>query len=105
MSKPRLFKGYADDLWYCTDYLYCGEGVTPKDAYEDWVKNKEQYTHDTLTMLKMSRERHIVPFTLETVYPPPIRPWEYQDNPKEDYSDLVWYKRWWKRFADIWKGD
>ena len=90
MSKPRLFKGYSNDLWYCTDYLYCGKGNTPKAAYEDWVKKKEQYS---------------IPFTLETIYPAPIRPWEYQDNPKEDYSDLVWYKRWWKQFADIWKGD
>lgn len=105
MSKPLIYKSWAEELWYCTDYLYCGKGDTPKAAYDEWMKKEEK--HYVLVSIPRPPRQWDIPFTQETIYPPKHKPllWKYQDNPKEDYSDLVWYKRWWKRFADIWKGD
>ena len=90
MTKPRIFKGKFTGIWHCVDEEgYCGSGHSIKSSYKSWVTYKKA--------IKM-------PYNYE-LWEPPIKPWEYQDNPKEDYSDLVWYKRWWKRFTDIWKGD
>lgn len=89
MNKPRIFWYKSIGIWYCVDEEGCCAGHSIKSAYEAWITYKKA--------IKMTYHTEI--------WEPPIRPWEYQDNPKEDYSDLVWYKRWWKQFADVWKGD
>jgi hypothetical protein len=37
MIKPRLTKHHG--YWYCVGNKSCGLGVTPKAAYNNWVRN------------------------------------------------------------------
>lgn len=110
MTKPKIFKGKFSGIWHFVDEEgYCGSGYSIKSAYEAWVKRKKEFKmvyHNEIW------EPHIIPLVDTKPWEPEPIPyptksslWLYQGNPEEDYSDLVWYKRWWKRFADIWKGD